>query len=107
MQKNKYGADRSGGYDSKGEGRLAQEIELLRRAGELLDVIEQAPFPLFGQNGSQVCLHRVDFLMVFRDGHPEVWEFKGLPTSLWKLKLRLFYDNYPGVLYVIRKKVAN
>lgn len=106
QKSHKFHAQKTAGYDSKLEAGIAQEIGFMRRAGELCDVIEQAPFPLYGAGGTKICVHRVDFLLVFQDGHPEIWEAKGLPTPVWKLKYRLFQDNYPSLPYQIRKRAT-
>lgn len=103
--KNKYGAKRTGyngrTYDSKGEARLAQDIELLRRGGAVIKVEPQKDFGLHGKNGGKICSHRVDFFLTFKDGHSEIWEFKGFSTPVFRLKLKLFKDNYPDTIYNI------
>jgi sporulation protein YlmC with PRC-barrel domain len=100
---NKYGAKKTTFqgriYDSKGEAGLAQEIDLLVKAGEVKQVEPQKTFPLYGKNGARICYHRVDFLLTFKDGHQEVQEYKGLATPVWKIKRDLFVDNYPDILY--------
>ena len=91
-------------YDSKGEAGLAQDIDLLRRSGEVIKVEPQQTFNLYGQNGSRVCTHRPDFLLTFKDGHREVWEYKGFHTDTFRIKLKLFVDNYPEIKYVVWTK---
>lgn len=103
---NKYGADRTAGYASKLEYSVAQELQLLKRNGEVIDIIEQADFPLYGRNGAKVSVHRVDFLLVHKDGHPEIVEAKGAFTALYKLKLKLFRASYPHMEYTLRTKAA-
>src|SRR4051794_5714330 len=102
-QANKYGAKKTefNGrvYDSKGEAGLAQEIELLRRAGEVIKVEPQKTFNLYGKHGGRVCTHRPDFVLTFKDGHQEVWEYKGFSTDVFRIKLKLFEDNYPEITY--------
>lgn len=104
-QANKYGAkktifkDRK--YDSKLEAGVAQEIDLLEKAGEVIKTEPQKTFPLFGQNGKQICSHRVDFLLTFKDGHQEAWEAKGIAFPIWALKRKLFEDNYPEITYIV------
>jgi len=90
-------------YDSKGEAQLAQNIDLLVRVGEVKQVTPQAVFKLRGQNGSIVCKHIVDFLLEMADGTIEAWEYKGMETATWKLKRKLFVDNYPHIKYVTLK----
>jgi hypothetical protein len=50
-------------------------------------------------SGQLICKHRVDFLVVTREGIPEVHEFKGYATKDWKLKRKLFMALYPGIKY--------
>ena len=100
---NKYGAKKTiyngRQYDSKGEAGLAQEIELLCKSGEVSKIDPQHTFGLYGKNGARICNHRVDFLLTFKDGYQEVWEYKGFATEIWRIKLKLFEDNYPDIPY--------
>ena len=100
---NKYGASKTvfqgRVYDSKGEAGLAQEISLLEKCGEVVKVEPQKTFPLYAKNGARICNHRVDFLLTFKDTHQEVWEYKGFATEIWRIKLKLFEDNYPDIPY--------
>lgn len=102
---NKYGAKKTEfngrRYDSKHEAGVAGELELLRRAGEVIKIEPQQTFNLYGKNGGKICTHRPDFLVTFKDGHKEVWEAKGMATSTWQLKLKLFEDNYPEIIYYV------
>lgn len=102
---NKYGAQKKeyNGrlYDSKAEASVAQEVELLCRAGQVIKVEPQKTYPLYGKNGGRVCNHRVDFLLTFADSHLEVWECKGFATPEWRIKLKLFEDNYPDIVYYV------
>jgi Protein of unknown function (DUF1064) len=84
----------------------------LVKAGEVKKVEYQKTFRLYGKNGGGICSHRVDFFLTFKDGHQEVWEFKGFATELWRLKLKLFEDNYPDITYWVitareRKRYGN
>lgn len=102
---NKYGAKKTifegRKYDSKGEAGLAQEISLLEKSGQVVKVEPQKTFGLLGRNGGRICGHRVDFLLTFKDGTQEVWEYKGFATEIWRLKRMLFEDNYPEIKYVV------
>lgn len=88
-------------YDSKGEAGLAKEIDLLIKSGKILKVEPQVTFNLYGRNGGKICTHRVDFFVTLKDGSCEVWEYKGFATEIWRLKLKLFEDNYPNFTYVV------
>jgi hypothetical protein len=100
---NKYGAKKTefNGrvYDSKHEAGVAADINLLLKSGDVVKVEAQRTFNLYGKNGNRICTHRPDFVLTFKDGHQEVWEAKGMATSTWQLKLKLFVDNYPELTY--------
>jgi hypothetical protein len=102
---NKYGARKTEyngrKYDSKAEAGLAQEIDLMIRAGEVLKVEPQQTFVLYGRNGGRICTHRVDFLLTMKDRSQEAWEYKGFATREWFIKQKLFTDNYPNIKYVV------
>jgi Protein of unknown function (DUF1064) len=102
---NKYGAKKTEYqgrlYDSKHEAGIAQEMNLLVKAGEVVRVEPQRTFVLYGKNGGKIRTHRPDFLLTFKDGHQEVWGAKGFPTPTWQLKLKLFTDNYPDLTYIV------
>ena len=104
---NKYGNKKTefGGrvYDSRLEARLAAEIELLIKGRAVKRVEPQKSFELRGMRGI-VCRHVVDFLVHFPDGHVEAWDAKGKGTAEWKIKKKLFEDNYPEIKYVVRTK---
>jgi hypothetical protein len=86
-------------YDSKGEAGLAAEINLLVKNGDIIKVEPQVVFSLKGINGNVVCTHKPDFLVTMKDGHQEVWEYKGVQTDVFRLKLKLFTDNFPSIPY--------
>ena len=102
---NKYGASKTVFqgrlYDSKGEAGLATEIDILLKSGLVVKVEPQITFKLYGKNGGKICTHRPDFLLTFKDGHQEAWEYKGFATAIWKIKRDLFVDNYPDIQYVV------
>jgi len=102
---NKYGAKKTvyngRQYDSKGEAGLASEIDLLVKAGDVVKVEPQKRFALYAKNGTKICNHIVDFLLTFKDDSIEAWEFKGMPTPIWKFKRDMFVDNYPDIQYVV------
>lgn len=88
-------------YDSKGEAGLAQELDLLVKAKKFLKVDPQVTFNLYGKNGGKICTHRVDFVATLPDHTREVYEYKGFATEIWRMKLKLFVDNYPDIRYVV------
>ena len=89
-------------YASKAEARRAQELDLLKRAGEIYRWFPQTPYPLYGKNGNVVCVHIVDF-HVFTKDKEWVEDVKGVRTALWSLKRKLFLDNYPEIEYKVIK----
>lgn len=86
-------------YDSMGEAGLAMEIDALVKKGDIIKVEPQVTFNLYGKNGGKICTHRPDFLITKKDGTQEVWEYKGFPTDVWRMKLKLWEDNYPYIPY--------
>jgi hypothetical protein len=88
-------------YDSKLEATVAEEIDLLIRAKQVVKVEPQKTLVLYGKNGGRICTHRVDFLLTFKDGHQEFWEAKGYATDIWRIKRELTIDNYPEIPYVV------
>lgn len=104
LQKNSYyKVAKQGKNDSKFEAGKAQELELLKRAGEIKDFQEQVKIPLV-VNGYHICNYFIDFVIQHNDGEVEYLETKGWATDTWKLKWKLFeslYDVPGNVLTVV------
>jgi hypothetical protein len=79
-------------YDSKFEAQVAQDLEMMKLAGEIISWERQITIPL-EVNGYLVCNYIIDFI-VYREGETEYIEAKGYPTPVWKLKWRLFEALY-------------
>ena len=79
-------------YDSKFEAQIANDIEMMKLAGEVIKWERQVKIPL-EVNGYLVCNYYIDFI-VYRDGETEYIEAKGYPTPVWKLKWKLFEALY-------------
>jgi hypothetical protein len=108
-RKNKYKAKRSGCqqnhiHDSAGEAEYCNQLELMRRAGEIKSYETQVYFNLHGVGGSPVARHKVDFLVKTKINTQEVHEFKGVETPEWKIKRKLFEAEYHGIKYVVISK---
>jgi uncharacterized protein DUF1064 len=93
-------------YHSRGEARVAAELELRVKAGDIKDFERQVNFPLI-VNGHKVCTYIADFLILHNDGTREVLEVKGWRTPEWILKEKLFraswlHDN-PGIRFTVRE----
>ena len=92
---NKYGAKKSGGYDSKKEHRRASALKLMQRAGLISDLREQVKFVLIptqrDENGNLLekqCSYYADFVYT-QNGKTVVEDAKGVRTPEYKLKRKL------------------
>lgn len=97
-----YGTKKSGKNDSKFEAGKAQELELMKKAGEIVGFQEQVKIPL-EVNGYHLTNYFIDFVIEHKDGTLEYLETKGFATEVWKLKWKLFealYDK-PGNLLTV------
>ena len=96
-RKKKYGnksAEYNGArYDSKFESKVAQELDLRKAAGELVEIQRQVTISL-DVNGYHVCNYRIDFIATHVDGMVEYIEAKGFATREWMLKWKLFEALY-------------
>lgn len=84
-------------YPSKAQARYAQELELRKRAGEVLFWLEEVPFRL--PNGG---IHRVDFEVFLTSGIVEFIEIKGYDMPVGKLKRELVESLYPVKIEIVR-----
>lgn len=89
-------------YDSAKEMRRAQELDLLKMDGTIIDWWPQYRVPLV-VNGKSVCVYVADFRVLYPDSHYELEEAKGFETKEWKLKYKLFRALYPKVKLVVIK----
>lgn len=97
-----YKTAKQGKNDSKFEAGKAADLELLKKAGEIVDFQEQVKIPL-EVNGFHICNYYIDFVIQHSDGTVEYLETKGYATDVWKLKWKLFealYDVPGNVLTV-------
>ena len=78
-------------YDSAKEAVRAGELKLLVKAGELVAVFEQVPFPLAGG-----VKYIADFLLIHQDGRWTVEDVKSEPTktAAYRIKKKLFGEKY-------------
>lgn len=97
--KNKFGAIRSGGYDSKLEERVANGLKLRMKARKkderVVEYQEQYVLPIRVE-GELITNHRVDFMVKYGDGRHELIEAKGLDTPRWKLIRKLIEALLPA-----------
>lgn len=88
-------------YDSKAEMVRAQELALLLRTGEVLEVRRQQGYTLGD------LTYVADFLVQDKNGEWYAEEVKGCPTPMWVLKKRLWRTYGPHPLKVLTGKPPN
>lgn len=89
-------------YDSKKEGNYANDLALLKRAGEIKDWSPKPRYDLV-VNGKKICSIIPDFLITRNDDSLELHEVKSTATMTptWSLKRKLFEALYPEIVYRI------
>lgn len=99
----KYGAKRTANrltgrtHDSKAEALYGEELEYLRRAGEITELEQQPVVDLAG------LTYRADFSYVERG--QRVWiDVKGAVKQRDRDVLRLWKQNGPGELRIVKRK---
>lgn len=101
---NKFGAVKTNGYDSKAEAKYAEHLATLKRAGAIVDWLEQVPIRL--QDGplpEDRITYRLDFLVI-ENARIRLVEVKGFETKEWKLKKQLLRKLRPE-LYALLEVV--
>lgn len=104
-------------FDSKGESRRYLVLKERFLAGVISKLERQPKFELIphltyvNEAGktrvSQLAITwRADFRYLDSDGHEVVEDFKGWPTDVFKIKLKLFKWRFPDVDIRIVKKVG-
>lgn len=95
VKRNKYGARKSGGYDSAKEHHRANELKLMQRAGLISNLREQVKYILIptqrDHNGNLLekeCSYYADFVYD-REGLTVVEDTKGFRTPEYKIKRKL------------------
>jgi len=86
-------------HDSKMEKQYCNQIEIILKTGGYKDILYQIKVPLYGLKGNLICNHIVDFCIVKNNNVKEWHEVKGYETPDYKLKYKLFKDNYPDRIY--------
>lgn len=103
-RRNKFGAKSCVGpdgfrYHSRMEADYAARLELLKKAADPAERVasfkRQVNIPLRGLNGGKVCVWIADFEVTFADERVEIHEVKGFETPEWRIKEKLFLDNFP------------
>jgi hypothetical protein len=83
-------------FDSKAEAKRYCELKLLAQGRAIDDLKRQVTFALYGRNGAPVSNYRCDF-MYSENEKIVVEDVKGMETPEFKLKAKLFQDNYPEI----------
>ncbi len=83
-------------YDSKKEAEYAANLELKKRAGDVVFWLEQVPLKLPGG-----VVYRCDFQEFRSDGTVAFVEVKGFENQTWKVKKRLVESLYPIKIEVV------
>lgn len=117
MNFNKYNASKTvyNGirYDSRFEAGIAQELELRKAAGEIMDWERQYKIEAWthtkdGRPAFKVT-HKVDFRIAHHDGSFELLEAKGVetPDYRWRKKfVELWLMEHPDHTYTVTKQVS-
>lgn len=94
-------------YDSTLEAKVAENLDWLLKAGELVEVKRQVKMPLH-VNGVFITNYYVDFRTVDRHGQVNYIEAKGFETKDFLIKKRIFIALLPeldnGATYEIVKE---
>ncbi len=97
-RRNKYGNQRvvvdGITFASKAEAKRYGELKLLERAGEILNLELQPKFALVGIGATKICQYRADFAYQRTNGPLVVEDVKGMKTPVYRLKAKLFRDNF-------------
>ena len=92
-------------FDSVTEMKYYRDVLCpLVKSGDVVSFELQKPYelqPKFIHDGKSVqpIKYVADFFIVYKDGHEEVIDIKGIPDSVAILKRKLFWFKYPDIDY--------
>ena len=89
-------------YHSKKEAEYAAELDWLKKAKQIKEIIPQYKISL-DVNGIHIANYFMDFKVTTQDGIIEMHEVKGMETDLWRMKWRLAKALYPEWKFVLIK----
>lgn len=94
-------------YDSGKEAQYAQELELLKKAGEIKGYTRQVRFSLDwgGDKRKHICNYIADFVVEKPNGTREIREVKGFATEVFRLKWKMVEAQYGDEYDLILIKV--
>lgn len=84
-------------FDSKAEGRRYEQLKLLERGGRISDLCIHPRYELLGTKGEKIAVYEADFEYLERAGRGHivvVEDVKGVATPAYKLKKKLFLQQY-------------
>ena len=86
----KYHSERAGKYQSKYEAQVAQNLDVLYRAGKINNLAEQVPFTLVeGKGKIRPIKYIADFVYFDLKGIRHVCDAKGCKTPVYRLKRKV------------------
>lgn len=77
-------------YHSKGEAAYAEELDWMKKSGDIQDWKPQHKIEL-KVNGHFICNYYVDFKVTGNHGEIQYHEYKGAVTQDWQIKWELFH----------------
>lgn len=99
MARSKYGAIRTEfngrKFDSKAEALWAQNLEFLKKQGQIKLIEYQPRIELLPR--PNLVTYVADFRVHWANGDIELMDVKGFETPVFKLKLKMFRHRYPQV----------
>ncbi|EEO1088706.1 DUF1064 domain-containing protein [Listeria monocytogenes] len=99
-------------FDSKAEAAYYQQLKLLKMSGEVVSFDLQPEFVLqesFRKNGKlyRAIKYKADFLVLYKDGHEELIDVKGMLTKEFRIKQKLFELRYMQSIKCLKLKGRN
>lgn len=96
-------------FDSKAEAAYYQQLKLLKMTGEVVSFNLQPEFVLqesFRKNGKlyRAIKYKADFLVLYKDGHEELIDVKGMLTKEFRIKQKLFEMRYMQSIKCLKLK---
>ncbi|AGR33367.2 DUF1064 domain-containing protein [Listeria monocytogenes] len=96
-------------FDSKAEAAYYQQLKLLKMTGEVVSFDLQPEFVLqesFRKNGKlyRAIKYKADFLVLYKDGHEELIDVKGMLTKEFRIKQKLFELRYMQSIKCVKLK---
>lgn len=75
-------------FDSKKEANYCFELDMRKKAGEVISYEMQVPFQVV-LNEKKICKYILDFMVLLKDGSIEYVDVKGMKTTVYRIKKKL------------------